>query len=351
MEQPSYVIRPVQAADDPEILRLLATTMGETEASPQTTRYWQWKHRENPNGQSLGAVAQHESDGVVASLGMMMRWSFCAANGERHRGARAGDTATYAEHQRRGLFTKIIRACVAELEREDVTLIYGTPNANSLPGYQKMNWAVVTRWPLYIRPVLPLRAVTRLLRSRLFGSAPPPLKSTRDSPPPTWAEFAQGSQASVMNTVRAHESGRRRVGYRTERSWEWLNWRYGASPAVTYNVYADSSASSASGFAVTRPVRGTQGLQAMVLADMFLREPSVSAARRLIRRVMRARHCDYLLAHFADRTLEHRALRQLGFMPSTRRGYTFIVNGLRPGPHDPAQRQSWDLTLGDLEIF
>ncbi|MEQ8691625.1 MAG: GNAT family N-acetyltransferase [Pseudomonadales bacterium] len=55
--------------------------------------------------------------------------------------AQSGDTMTHPEHRKRGLFLKLAEHTYTLAAEEGVQLVYGFPNANSLPGFQKhLNW-------------------------------------------------------------------------------------------------------------------------------------------------------------------------------------------------------------------
>jgi hypothetical protein len=60
---------------------------------------------------------------------------------------------------------------------------------------------------------------------------------------------------------------------------------------------------------------------------------------------------DYLIAHFAQNTVERKALRQAGFLQAPRQGITFTVRPLQTSMPEITAPTSWDLTLGDLELF
>jgi GNAT superfamily N-acetyltransferase len=58
-------------------------------------------------------------------------------------GFEIGETATMPAHQRRGLFSKLVRASCAHASSALRGLIYGTPNSQSTPGYAKLGFAIV----------------------------------------------------------------------------------------------------------------------------------------------------------------------------------------------------------------
>lgn len=54
-----------------------------------------------------------------------------------------GETATDPEHQRRGLFSRLVRACRDRAFQNGAVTIYGTPNSQSTPGYAKLGFKII----------------------------------------------------------------------------------------------------------------------------------------------------------------------------------------------------------------
>lgn len=55
-----------------------------------------------------------------------------------------GETATEPAHQRKGLFSKLVKSSVAYGFKHGAEVIYGTPNSQSTPGYSKLGFEIVT---------------------------------------------------------------------------------------------------------------------------------------------------------------------------------------------------------------
>jgi predicted acetyltransferase len=51
--------------------------------------------------------------------------------------AEIGDTYTHPDYQRKGLFSSLINQTREDAEHKGISFIYGTPNEQSLPGYEK----------------------------------------------------------------------------------------------------------------------------------------------------------------------------------------------------------------------
>jgi GNAT superfamily N-acetyltransferase len=55
-----------------------------------------------------------------------------------------GETATLPTHQRKGLFSKLVMACVEHAFENGSSVVYGTPNSQSTPGYKKLGFKIVS---------------------------------------------------------------------------------------------------------------------------------------------------------------------------------------------------------------
>lgn len=273
------------------------------------------------------------------------------------RAARAVDTATHPDCQRRGIFSRLTQQAIADLSADGTRLIYNTPNAKSLPGYLKMGWQMVDKRPIYLLPLRPLRMAWRRIRGSTqdVDASPGAVFDERVIMP--WAEFAERHGAEAFTLAESWERRRRRVGLRTERSEAYYSWRYARHPHTAYSVCPlwerGKADTSLAGFAVVR-ANLRFGWQEAVLCEMVLAEPSPGLGRRLLREVARHTRGDYVAAHFAPGTVEWGSLRRSGFVAAPRQGMTFTVRPLSELPElpvDPRAPAAWDTALGDLEVF
>jgi hypothetical protein len=347
---PEYTELPYTFKVVPEVLKLLQLTLGNSGAVRKTNDFWQWKHHANPFGVSYGLLAWDEQAEEIASLRVLMRWSFGTRDGKVVQAARAVDTATHPDHQRRGLFLRLTRRAVVELTAEGSGFIFNTPNQKSLPGYLKMGWKEAARWPLYLKPLRPLRMAYRRLRPKPPEAAMAFANQFREGILP-WHTFMQRYGDQVENLLTTWERARRQVGLRTVRTVDYLNWRYGGHPHIEYGVYPHTDQGyRLQGFAILRP-NGRFGWQETVLTEVCLAQPELSLGVQLMRGLCHNLTSDYLIAHFAEGTLEAELLRRCRFWKVPRQQIIFTVHPLQATTGHITQPNAWDLSLGDLEIF
>jgi GNAT superfamily N-acetyltransferase len=303
-------VRTMQEEDIGSALAVLAAALGEPSGLERTHHLWSWKHIDNPFGRSIVFVA--EAGGAVAGLRAFMRWELDTPDGTRLRCVRAVDTATHPDFHRRGIFQTLTEAAVDEARRQDVDLIFNTPNPRSGAGYLKMGWSEVGGIPVMVRPSW--RLLRRRPQSGLHIDAPrePPVTATDRAP----------------------------RGFRTPRNADYLEWRYGRHPSAIYRTIIDDDS------AVVLRENERAGRRELVVSEML--GPDAGA---LLRRAARSARADYLVGSFQRGSPEWTAALLAGLIPvPRRRALTLFARPLRevPGATD---LKRWDLSIGDLELL
>ena len=302
-------IRRAVGGDEEAILSLASRTLGWL-PDEHHAAFFRWKHFENPFGASPMWVAI-EGD-RLAGFRTFLRWRWASPDGSSIESVRAVDTATHPDFQGRGVFTRLTLAALDELASEGVGFVFNTPNDQSRPGYLKMGWQVVGRVPIRLRPRSVL-ALARLARSRV--------------PADMWSQpLAIGAPGSTINLGRERDD---RV-LRTEKSAEFLRWRYGF-PALDYRVVEVGSTR----LVVRRRRRGAAS--ELVICDVIDGAPTDSELRELLR----SAEVDYAVATSSA------ALPRM--VPLPRQGPVLTWRGLA-AREMPALDQ-WRLDLGDIELL
>jgi hypothetical protein len=335
----SLEVRPFTMRDEAEVLDLLRSALGEGPTGERSSRFFRWKHLENPFGSSLMLVA--EDRGRIVGLRAFMRWRFCAG-ARTLKAVRAVDTATLPEAQGKGIFSRLTREAVG-IMRSDVDLVFNTPNSKSLPGYLKMGWQVVGRFPVWIRVKRPIRFVSRM---RSFSTAS---ETMGDAP-----RVDAGSAAEVLDDTAAvdsllRESQQENGRFTTDRSAMYLRWRYASGP-LDYRSITDASGGDLRGLAVFR-VRPRGRLWEASVTEMLVPGQDRTVTRRLYRGILDAAEVDHVTCSFPATFVSSSVLTRSAFVRAPS-GPIFVSNPLtdsiRP---DPSDLGSWALTLGDLEVF
>lgn len=109
-----------------------------------------WWCFDNPNGGVFAAALA--GDKVAATC--YLSGKSLLLNGSSYKAYEIGETATEPAHQRKGLFSKLVKACTKYAFDNGAVAVYGTPNSQSTPGYKKMGFTIIEdmRSHLFVTP-------------------------------------------------------------------------------------------------------------------------------------------------------------------------------------------------------
>ncbi|HXJ62494.1 MAG TPA: GNAT family N-acetyltransferase [Actinomycetota bacterium] len=333
-------VRDLREDDVDAVVDLLGRALGPGPGGADRRDLFVWKHMRNPFGPSVALVA--ESGGRLVGVRTFLRWRFAVPGGHGQVAAvRAVDTATDPEVQRRGVFSSLTLLGLERCREEGIAFVFNTPNSKSLPGYLKMGWREVTRWPMLLRVRHPGRMAGAAIRRNLRSGDP--VDPPADGLPPA-ADVLDRSGVREAVAASAPPSG-----LATPRSLEYLRWRYADGP-LPYRALLEPGPAPA--LLVAR-IRARGSLTEAVVCEA-LGEPATLA--RLLRELPRAAGADHAVAHTGPGSPAFGAYRKAGYRRLPRAGMTFVVRRvddvpLPEGAPDPLAAGSWSLSLGDLELF
>lgn len=329
-------IRPYLPQDEADVLGLLAETLGGGPAGGRSAAYFRWKHFENPFGSSILLVAVRRRQ--IIGLRAFLRWRFRGST-RIVTAVRAVDTATHPEFQGSGVFSQLTSHAL-QLLKGKVDVVFNTPNDKSLQGYLKLGWRIVGKVPISVRVKRPFRFVGGLIRKDGGTDRDPIVVNEK-----TAAEVLQGDDVREL-LERAAASER---GLSTPRDLTYMRWRYADAPGLDYRAIEERGRHGLRGLAVFR-VRRRQRLWETTLSEVITRPDDLQAAKRLLRRVRSAAKVDHVTAHFTAGSATARVGPWEGFI-RVPGGMLLAANPLREVVPDPMELHSWNLSLGDLEVF
>ncbi len=346
-----YNVRPYTPEDESQVLDLMEASLGTGPTGRRDPDAWRWKHMTNPFGASYVYLA-HDERGQVAGMRAFMQWRF-QAGGQPVRAVRAVDTATHPDHQRRGIFTMLTLHTLHEVEKDGVGMVFNTPNQQSMPGYLKMGWTHVGAFQPMVLALNPARFLLGLARYRLRRGEPRQYSSDEIiKPSVTPLSEVLDISEGLERLLSAHRDSV--VGgslFSTPRTAKYLHWRYAQHPYIGYYASHSGSEANPKGMVIFRP-NTRFGMREVVLCELLLAERDERTCRELVRQLRSSVRADYVVAHFRRGSFQHEALRRCGFRPVPRAGMNFTSRPLRQDlPADPLRLDSWDMSLGDLEIF
>jgi len=332
----AFSVRSYRPEDEERVIALLRQALGNGRAFERTSAFWQWKHFQNPFGESLLTLAEN---GEIMGLRAFMRWQFRVGS-RTLRAVRAVDTATHPAFRRFGVFSTLTRHTVERARADGVDLIFNTPNRYSLPGYLKLGWVYVGRPRLLVKVLRPGRMVLSGLRARS--------RQAVAGVPVVPAAMRFSSAEGLARTL--EEDGRHTIeGIRTDRSVSFLHWRYGVAPTLPYYIHAQQR--DAAVVVIFRP-NLRRGMREIMISELLLGAGAGHDATAAIRGIAGAVDADYLLAHAALGSAHDRVLTRAGFRRLPVVGPHFVAHPLSPEAVTACVHPDrWRLSLGDLEVF
>ena len=332
-------VRDVTPDDVDGLLALIRICLGPGSV-PRSREYLQWKHFNGPFGPSHGLVAV--ARGEIVGLRLFLRWRF-GLRGSIREAVRPVDTAVHPQWRGRGIFTRLTMALVEGVHDSGCSFAFNTPNANSRRGYLQMGWEDFGRAPLLARLCKPRRVFAAGLGKISDARAPSPgcgSATVRDLGEDSLARAFSGSAAPTSQRLA------------TPRDRAYLKWRYLDIPGLDY--HADWEHSGSAHAAAIFRIRNRRGLRELSVAELLVGGDRASAtiATGLLRRAVEATDPDWVVACAAAGTRERGCLLRAGFLPISALAPRIVVRQLQEIPGvDITARASWNLSLGDLEVF
>ena len=145
------IVKQASINDIPNIVELLKLSLGESVIEKSST-IWNFKHADNPFGSSHVLVATDDKD-IFVGVRAFMKWNWQLGN-DVWIAYRAVDTATHPDFQGKGIFKKLTLKALDDVQENQETFVFNTPNDKSRPGYLKMGWVIVDALPIAIVPTI-----------------------------------------------------------------------------------------------------------------------------------------------------------------------------------------------------
>jgi hypothetical protein len=338
-----FSVREYRPEDEPQVLDVLARSLPRWAAWPDPAAVWRWKHQGNPFGRSCILVATTPDDRVLAVVAMMF-WRL--RDGRRVLLCeRSTDMVTHPDYRRLGIMSSFTVPGQQRLVDAGVKLVFHTPNRNSV------SFSLKWKRPVFeVRPVFGVRRPGRILAALLqpqgfdasayrvepegvFRSTPLPLASLLE-------------RRAELEELLAQDALRHDGRLQTDRTWEYLRWRYATHPTIRYYALCSESHGRLEGCIVLRADRYGR-LRRVVLQEVLLPRHDSRVIRDLRRQLDAQVDADVVQYYDSDR-VSTRLL--LGRTLPTRNAYNFTI-----GIYDqamgssPLDLSSWNLALGDLE--
>jgi len=319
-----------------------------------------WRYDENPHGAAVSFVTRPRAGQAVSGYACSPRRMLVGGDETTLAAVgQTGDVMTHPEWRKRGLFSDLDRAAMAETRRRGWPLVFGLPNRRSAHIFLELGWEQVGT----VRPwcfVLHGDAEARRARSRegRLAALLTPLAARRGRRARERLDRAAGRYNAqwlerfppeVLELSRATEA---RHGAMVRRDADYLNWRFAASPSRLHRVFGLFAEGELAAYVVVQRPREGEGGGFLVDAlgrDAEALDAAVGTGLRELERL----GASYVQATAVDGSSWSDVLARAGFQPPKPDNHLIVILHV----HDPAhplvaaarEPARWYFTDGDRD--
>jgi len=342
-----YSIRMYQLEDEGKLLDFLSQVLQGWAAYSDKGALWRWKHFANPFGSSYVCVACNDREDIIGALAFM-RWRLRLG----HRIIqcfRVTDMATHPDYRRMGIALSLRRHLMEIAQRDEDIPIFNTPNQYSLPISLQTGSRLAGNIRLLIRVLNYRRFVMGLIRNRFNKWSSPqyqPQDFFRQGPLPVSKLLERREE---LERLLEQDQQFQNKTFRTERSWEYLQWRYARDPHTTYYAMHKEHQGELAGCAIFR-ADTYHSLKGIVINELLLGTPEEQLVSDLLNQLDSILNVDYVITYFSRGSVQREVLNRKGFLKIPRRAYNLTIYAWHPEFGDaPFSLDNWGLTPGELE--
>ena len=322
-------------------------------------QYYRWKIKENPVRTGFASLAVSGND-IVSSVSVTPKLIWY--KGRKIRAAEIGDTYTDTRFQRRGIFAALINDIKVRAHESGCDLIYGLPNEQSRPGYEKkcnfvshptfklesctylFNAAKIAgdNYAGFIKSILKILSLLLnttlsvaqrfwLLVGKTFGISVEEIDTLDDRYDEFWQKNKDQSDILLV------------------RDKNHLNFRFFSQPLVNYRFYEAKKRGKLLGYLVSR-MQKSQGRRNALIADWFYdrRHPLVFLS--LLQHALRdgvSQGVGLFSTWVNDSSVDKWLLFLSGFVARRRQPIIFHKNAM--GTEILNSRDRWHFTIADSD--
>jgi len=303
-----------------QIVELLKITLGES-LTKKTIEFWNWKHNENPFGKSKIILA---FDGeMLVGVRAFMCWQFSNTT-ETVKCVRAVDTAVHPSYQGKGIFSKLTSAALDDCKKDNIKLVFNTPNKISKIGYLKLGWIEIGKLPLRLSITI---TIPRVYNENLLR------------------ELLTNYEISITKEPNLNSQTNK---FSTPLSSDYINWRYKNCPIDSYY-----SISQENKFIVIFRIKKVKSFIEMRLCEVAINnkdyciDKTVSSIKEIIKIIRPA------FVSCADNdNIPSAFFKKLYFFPKLKIGPIVTLKNVKcESFEDFKNYKIWQPSLGSLELF
>jgi len=303
-----------------QIVELLKVTLGES-LIPKSVDFWNWKHNANPFGQSKTILA-FDNERLIGVRAFMC-WQF-SNNNEIVKCVRAVDTAVHPNYQGKGIFSKLTLAALENCKKDNISLVFNTPNKISKIGYLKLGWVELGR--LSLRLLIPMH-IPKIYNEEFL------------------IKHLKSYEIVKINEVNITTNSDK---FSTQLNADYLNWRYVNCPIGKYY-----SITKASEFIIIFRFKKVKSFTELRLCEVAIdnNKISISQAISSIKEVIKIIRPAFVSCVNND-GIASSFFRKLFFLPNLKIGPVVTLKNINSTNFEEFKNYKiWQPTLGCMELF
>lgn len=283
--------------------------------------YWQWRYQNNILNKYMIRLAE-DNQCIAAHYAVSPTEIFI--NGQQYNSAISMTTMTHPSYRGLGLFTKLANE-LYENYYEELDIIYGVPNDNSIKGFTKY---------LKFDHIIDIKVMELDLKKDLFLTSEDCCEIGRFD-----------SRFDVL-----FEKIRTKYAIILSRSSKYLNWRFFENPVNSYRVIAYTRKGDLLGYAVTKTFKSNELLIGDLVDIIALDTRAFSNLVNSICQDFKEKGVACVKTWMNDKKYNEE-LDRIGFK-KTDESFHFIVRANTDKvPTNIKDFNQWYITMSDIDIF
>ena len=320
--KPEWTVRLSKKSDAKGILKLMKDVYPDRKFDEKKwTKWWKWMFTENPAGAAKIWVADH--NGKIAG-----QYPFVITDmkvGDKVlKTAQNIELMTHPDYRRQGMFVKLERTALKGVEKNDIHIAYGFPNAAAYPGHLKSDWFDVCPYQIgfksfNLKKILNAYSDNKISNKfvEIFGNL-------------VFKLFYRGKKASIVKGVKISKINSfdnrfddfwktvsNEYQIITVRNKDYLNWRYVKVPDISYTIFAAEENNKICGYIVLRCVDEDKNLKSGSIFDILVSSDRPEIASLLISKAIdffKKENVDYIICFMIANKKLRKIFRKSGFM-------------------------------------
>ncbi len=239
----TYIVTPLRMEEHRQALARLWTEMSDERIASDIPDRMRWLYEEAPNGPTTTVLGLHQESGDIVGCGSFFHRPIWV-DGRRVRAGVLCEFAVTRGHRIGGAAIAIQRALAGAGRAAGLDLLYGYPNAKSIPIFERIGYQVVGETSTWVKPLRAAYKLRERLRWRWAAAAAAiPLDlalCALDQPralPGRLRFRAEVMPAPDARVDALWERARTRYRVMGEKSSSYLDWRYRRFTACDHRMF------------------------------------------------------------------------------------------------------------------